>query len=400
MNTIPAKVEIENKIIDVPLKKTKLEMDVKPKIETDFVAKNEFNKGMEIIDNMNIPVKAEMQNENLEKYNCFVCKSLKFSSRNHLIQHMDPTHTNYVEYVFKKNHKSCRDPIWGERSLSKLSTSDKISHIIDCNLKIEPIKEINADNELKVKGQVENSEEHYCIFDFCHFFKQKIPTQKLLIEHINTKHGKYIKKKKKCIKCETSFHTNSSMTEYMSISEKILHMIDCKPIEEIKVEKSEKYYCVICTQFLTQKLLIEHMQTEHRKKIKKMKKCINCEISFNTNTRMTKYINASEKILHMLECFQKNEVQSIIDCKPNKKNSEKKFSCVVCPEMNFKNQQTLSNHIQGRRKRGCIAHTIRKQSSESCTCVKCRNKFNKKRLGNTRIYAGYYKSKKCLILFC
>ena len=27
---------------------------------------------------MNIPVKAEMENENLEKYNCFVCKSLKF----------------------------------------------------------------------------------------------------------------------------------------------------------------------------------------------------------------------------------------------------------------------------------------------------------------------------------
>ena len=261
MNTIPAKVEIENKIIDVPLKKTKLEMDVKPKIETDFVAKNEFNKGMEIIDNMNIPVKAEMQNENLEKYNCFVCKSLKFSSRNHLIQHMDPTHTNYVEYVFKKNHKSCRDPIWGERSLSKLSTSDKISHIIDCNLKIEPIKEINADNELKAEGQVENSEEHYCIFNFCLFFKQKIPTQKLLIEHINTKHGKYIKKKKKCIKCETSFHTDSPMTEYMSISEKILHLIDFKPkigpIKELnrdeevsplkaQVENSEKHYFVIC----------------------------------------------------------------------------------------------------------------------------------------------------------
>ena len=161
-NTIPAKVEMENKTIDVPLKKPKLEIDVKPKIETDFVVKSErideFNKGMEIIDHMNIPVKAEMQNENLEKYNCFVCKSLKFSSRNHLIQHMDPTHTNYVEYVFKKNHKSCWDPILGGRSLSKLSTSDKISHMIDCNLKIEPIKEINTDNELKVKWQVENSE--------------------------------------------------------------------------------------------------------------------------------------------------------------------------------------------------------------------------------------------------
>ena len=65
---------------------------------------------MEIIDNMNMPAKAETQNENLGKYNCFVCKPLKFSSKNLLIQHMDPTHTNYVEYVFKKNHKSCKDP--------------------------------------------------------------------------------------------------------------------------------------------------------------------------------------------------------------------------------------------------------------------------------------------------
>ena len=45
-----------------------------------------------------------------------------------------------------------------------------------------------------------------------------------------TKHGKCFKEKKKCIKCETSFHTNSPMTEHMNISENILHMIDCKPI--------------------------------------------------------------------------------------------------------------------------------------------------------------------------
>ena len=70
MHTIPAKVKIENKMNDVPLKKPKLEMDVKPKIETDFVVKkesiDEFNKGTEIMDNMNlnILVKAEVQNEN------------------------------------------------------------------------------------------------------------------------------------------------------------------------------------------------------------------------------------------------------------------------------------------------------------------------------------------------
>ena len=37
----------------------KIEMDVKPKIE--YI--DDFNKGMEIIGSMNIPVKAEMQDE-------------------------------------------------------------------------------------------------------------------------------------------------------------------------------------------------------------------------------------------------------------------------------------------------------------------------------------------------
>merc|ERR1719483_1733301 len=136
---------------------------------------------MEIIDHINIPVKAEMQNENLEKYNCYVCKSLKFSSRNHLIQHMDPTHTNYVEYLFEKNHKTClNDPISSGKRLSKLSISDKILHLIDCDLKIEPIKEISTDKEIianmdipvRAKIQVENSEKFYCVFNNCHCGKQ------------------------------------------------------------------------------------------------------------------------------------------------------------------------------------------------------------------------------------
>ena len=74
-NTIPAKTN------EVPLKKPKLEIDVKPKIEADFVVKkesiDEFNKSMDIIDNMNIPVKAEMQNENLEKTNDIPLKKPK-----------------------------------------------------------------------------------------------------------------------------------------------------------------------------------------------------------------------------------------------------------------------------------------------------------------------------------
>ena len=86
----------------------KIEMDVKPKIE--YI--DDSNKGIEIIGSMNIPVKAGMQDESLEKYKCFVCTSLIF------------------------------------------------------------------------------------------------PTQKLMIEHMNTEHSRYIKKMKECIHCETSFHTN------------------------------------------------------------------------------------------------------------------------------------------------------------------------------------------------
>ena len=57
-------------------------LDIKPKIEADFVVKSErideFIQGMEIIDSMNIPVKAEMPNENLEKYKCSICNTLQF----------------------------------------------------------------------------------------------------------------------------------------------------------------------------------------------------------------------------------------------------------------------------------------------------------------------------------
>ena len=192
---------------------------------------------------------------------------------------MDPTHTNYVEYLFKKNHKICLNiPISSGKRLSKLSISDKISHLIDCDLKIEPIKEISTDKEVianrdipvETKTQVENSEKISCVFGNCHRGKQIFPTQKLMIEHMNTEHGKYIKKlksRKECINCETSFHTNSSITEYMIIPEKILHLI---------------------------------------------------------------------------ECYQKNEGQKRIDCHSIKKNAMQKFSCDVCQGYKFKNQQTLA----------------------------------------------------------
>ena len=58
---IPANAEIKNENNDVPHEKTKIEMDFQPKIETDFKVKSEpnydINRGMKIIDNMNISTK-------------------------------------------------------------------------------------------------------------------------------------------------------------------------------------------------------------------------------------------------------------------------------------------------------------------------------------------------------
>ena len=363
----------------------KIEMDVKPKIE--YI--DDFNKGMEIIGNMNIPVKAQMQDKSLEKYKCFVCTSLEFTSRDHLIHHMDPTHTIYVEYLFKKNHKTClNDSISSEKRLSKLSISDKILHLIDCDLKIEPIKEISADKEVianmdipvKPKTQVENFEKTHCFFNNCHSGKQKFPTLKLMIEHMNSKHSRYIKRMKECINCKSSFHTNSSITEYMINSEKILHMIECFQKNDFRVEiiakidilvkanalneNSEKHYCILCRKqkFHTLKILIEHMQNDHKKSIKMEKKCMKCETSFHTKS-------IPEKILHLIECYQKNEglIRSV--CNPKKK----KFSCVFCPELNFSNHQTLCKHTK-------VAHKDHKlkRKSNGCKCVHCIKKFSEK----------------------
>ena len=245
----------------------------------------------------------------------------------------------------------------------------------DFDAKIESIKEICTDKDMdipgKAKTQVENSEKNYCVFNNCHCGKQIFPTQKLMIEHINTEHSKYIKKMKECINCETSFHTNTSITEYMIISEKILHIIECfqkkehqtriETIAKIDMlvkasalnENSKKHYCIICkNKCHTLKILIEHMQNDHQKSIKKKKKCMECETSFHTKS-------ISEKVLHMIECYQK----------------KKKFSCVFCPELNFPKHRNLSKHTK-------FAHKDHKLKCKSCTCVHCMNKVSEKSLGN------------------
>jgi hypothetical protein len=68
---IPTNAEIKNENIDAPYeKRRKMEMDFKLKIETDFKVKSEpnddINRGMKIIDNMNIPTKLQDRGEKPE----------------------------------------------------------------------------------------------------------------------------------------------------------------------------------------------------------------------------------------------------------------------------------------------------------------------------------------------
>ena len=64
---IPTNAEIKKENIDVPYEKTKIELDFKPKIETGFKVKSEpnddINRGMKMIDNMNIPTQLRDRGE-------------------------------------------------------------------------------------------------------------------------------------------------------------------------------------------------------------------------------------------------------------------------------------------------------------------------------------------------
>ena len=150
------KIKTEN--IDVPSKKPKIEMEVKPRIETDFQAKSEpiddINKGMEIIENMKnfpmkkdvqylyhtkglfmnqlaasnkqIPVKPKIQAENLENYKCSVCKLVEFPAKILLIQHMFDDHQK--ELWQKQQCSKCYE-IFGKKSVN-----EKIKHIVNAHV--------------------------------------------------------------------------------------------------------------------------------------------------------------------------------------------------------------------------------------------------------------------------
>ena len=156
---VPAKNgEIKTENIDAPSKKQKIEMEVKPKIETDFQAKSEavddINRGMEIIGNMKniplkkdvqylfhtkrllaasnkqtykqIPVKPKIQDENLGNYKCPVCKLVEFKEKHLLIQHMVKDHQQ--ELWQKQQCSKCYE-IFGKKSVN-----EKIKHIVNAHV--------------------------------------------------------------------------------------------------------------------------------------------------------------------------------------------------------------------------------------------------------------------------
>ena len=357
---IPIKAEIKDDWyksfvppkIEVPYKKAKIEMDVKPKIEADFQAKSEpidgVNRRMEIIGNMDIiPIKAKIQTKN---YKCFICKLVEFSDENLLMQHLSTSHTVHIEIMFEKAHKSCGGPFRREtKSLSKLSIWDKVFHVINCSRKIEPIGEINKGNDVHASVS--------CIF--C--IKKDIPSKKGLIRHLTFAHMKDIEEATKCYNCNVPF-----LGTFLNL--KISHFIDCysfgetktycnstqkKPDVKAKIN-SEKLDCSICSQknFPTNQSLIQHLSSVHWKNVKRMERCGNCTISFGGSKHIKGMANRyslpiPERISHLMNCYQKKENKTKVDCNPIQKKPVDRFKyiCVFCPKMTFLSQHNIFSHI-------------------------------------------------------
>ena len=307
------KTKIQDENIEVPYKIPKIEMDVKPKIEIDFKAKSEptddVNRGMEII------IKAKIQTKTIENYKCSVCNLMEFSEKNLLMQHMGTAHKVHIENVFEKAHKSGSGPFSSEtKSLSKLSTLEKVFHMIDCIIcKIESSGEINKGNDAHAS---EDIGKYHCIF--CS--KKDIPSKKDLRRHLKFAHEKDIAKKTKCDNC------NAKFLNFFGIGKnhlKISHIVDCylcvetkmycnsnqkNPVVKAKI-KSGKHDCIICTKnnFPTNETLIEHMRSVHKRIVKNKKKCHFCLILF-CGSKGVPRMTTSERISHLFNCYQKKGV--------------------------------------------------------------------------------------------
>ena len=338
----------EDERIEVPYKKPKIEMDVKPKIETDFLAKSEpiddVNRGMKLIGNMDIPIKAKIQTKNIENYKCSVCNLVEFSDKNLLMQHMSTSHTIHIENVFEKAHKSCGGPFRSEtKSLSKLSILDKVFHMIYCNR--------NKGNDVHAS---EDIVKYHCIF--C--IKKGIPTEKDLERHLMFYHMKDITEMTKCYNCNIPFFGT-----FLNL--KISHFIECYSFVETKISNQrkpdvkakincEKHDCFICSQknFPSNESLIQHLSSVHMRNIKRMEKCGNCMIRFcgskNIKGMANRYsLPIPERISHLINCYQKKENKTKVECNSSIKKPVDifKYVCIFCPKMTFLSQQVIFTHI-------------------------------------------------------
>ena len=302
----PANCEIKNEKIEVPYKKPKIEMYVKPKIETEFQAKSEsieeFNRGMEIIGNMNVPANFEIKNENIE----VPYKKPKFQSQSESVD--DINRGMMIIVIMNKIIEFMNIPIKAEIQNENIDVPYKIPKI-----KTDFKPKIEKDFKAKSESKSEEVGKYYCII--CS--KKDIPTKKHLKRHLNFAHEKDIAKKTRCDKCMVPFFGKPNL--------KISHMVDCylctktkidcksnqkKPVVKAKID-SEKQDCFMCSQtkFYTNESLIQHMYSVHMGIIKEKKKCDLCMISFlggiYIGKRKQRSPNIDEKISHLFNCYQK-----------------------------------------------------------------------------------------------
>ena len=83
-----------------------------------------------------------------------------------------------------------------------------------------------------------------------------------------------------------------------------------------------------------------------------MERCGNCTISFGGSKHIKGMANRyslpiPERISHLMNCYQKKENKTKVDCNPIQKKPVDRFKyiCVFCPKMTFLSQHNIFSHI-------------------------------------------------------
>ena len=128
--------------------------------------------------------------------------------------------------------------------------------------------------------------------------------------------------------------------------------VDIPVKAKIKDGNSEKYecfvgQCFICSQNefspkFSDKKLIQHITNAHCRIVKTMGRCDNCMIHFGGSKMPIK-----ERISHLINCYQRKEIKTKVDCNPIQKKPVDRFKyiCVFCPKMTFLSQHNIFSHI-------------------------------------------------------